>query len=37
MKRIVFTGGGSAGQVTPKIALFTRLKIMGYDIKYIVS
>ena len=37
MKRIVFTGGGSAGHVTPNIALFPRLKSMGYDIHYIGS
>lgn len=37
MKRIVFTGGGSAGHVTPNIALFPKLKSMGYDIQYIGS
>lgn len=37
MKRIVFTGGGTAGHVTPNIALFPRLKEMGYDIHYIGS
>ena len=37
MKRIVFTGGGAAGQVTPNIALFPKLKSMGYDIHYIGS
>lgn len=37
MKRIVFTGGGSAGHVTPNIALFPKLKSMGYDIHYIGS
>ena len=37
MKRIVFTGGGSAGHVTPNIALFPRLRNMGYDIHYIGS
>ncbi len=36
MKRIVF-GGGSAGHVTPNIALFPKLKSMGYDIHYIGS
>lgn len=37
MKRIVFTGGGSAGHVTPNIALFPKLKSSGYDIHYIGS
>jgi len=37
MKRIVFTGGGSAGHVTPNIALFPKLKSKGYDIHYIGS
>lgn len=37
MKRIVFTGGGTAGHVTPNIALFPKLKELGYDIHYIGS
>jgi UDP-N-acetylglucosamine--N-acetylmuramyl-(pentapeptide) pyrophosphoryl-undecaprenol N-acetylglucosamine transferase len=37
MKRIVFTGGGTAGHVTPNIALFPTLRKMGYDIHYIGS
>ncbi len=37
MKRIVFTGGGTAGHVTPNIALIARLKEMDYDIHYIGS
>jgi UDP-N-acetylglucosamine--N-acetylmuramyl-(pentapeptide) pyrophosphoryl-undecaprenol N-acetylglucosamine transferase len=37
MKRIVFTGGGTAGHVTPNIALFPLLKKKGYDIHYIGS
>lgn len=37
MKRIVFTGGGTAGHVTPNIALFPRLKELNYDIHYIGS
>lgn len=37
MKRIVLTGGGTAGHVTPNIALLPRLKEMGYDIHYIGS
>ena len=35
MKRIVLTGGGTAGHVTPNIALIPKLKEMGYDIHYI--
>jgi len=35
MKRIVMTGGGTAGHVTPNIALIPRLKVLGYDIHYI--
>ena len=34
-KRIVFTGGGSAGHVTPNMALFPRLLSEGYEIHYI--
>lgn len=37
MKRIVLTGGGTAGHVTPNIALLPRLKELGYDIHYIGS
>ncbi|MGN0335284.1 MAG: undecaprenyldiphospho-muramoylpentapeptide beta-N-acetylglucosaminyltransferase [Lachnospiraceae bacterium] len=37
MKRIVLTGGGTAGHVTPNIALMPRLKELGYDIQYIGS
>lgn len=37
MKRIVLTGGGTAGHVTPNIALMPRLKECGYDILYIGS
>ena len=37
MKRIVFTGGGTAGHVTPNIALFPKLRELGYDIHYIGS
>ncbi|MBQ8662584.1 MAG: undecaprenyldiphospho-muramoylpentapeptide beta-N-acetylglucosaminyltransferase [Eubacterium sp.] len=37
MKKIVMTGGGTAGHVTPNIALFPRLKEIGYDIHYIGS
>lgn len=35
MKRIVLTGGGSAGHVTPNLALIPELKKQGYDIHYI--
>ncbi|QNO15590.1 undecaprenyldiphospho-muramoylpentapeptide beta-N-acetylglucosaminyltransferase [Alkalicella caledoniensis] len=37
MKKIVLTGGGSAGHVTPNIALIPRLKELGYEIHYIGS
>lgn len=37
MKRIVLTGGGTAGHVTPNIALLPRLRELGYDVHYIGS
>lgn len=37
MKRIILTGGGTAGHVTPNIALIPRLREEGYDIHYIGS
>ena len=37
MKRIILTGGGTAGHVTPNIALLPRLQELGYDIHYIGS
>ena len=37
MKKIVLTGGGTAGHVTPNIALLPRLKELGYEIHYIGS
>lgn len=37
MKKIVLTGGGTAGHVTPNIALIPELKRQGYDIHYIGS
>ena len=35
MKKILLTGGGTAGHVTPNIAMIPRLKEMGYEISYI--
>ncbi len=37
MKKIILTGGGTAGHVTPNIALLPRLQAAGYDISYIGS
>ena len=37
MKHIVLTGGGTAGHVTPNIAMIPRLKELGYKISYIGS
>lgn len=37
MKRIILTGGGTAGHVTPNIALLPKLQEMGFDIHYIGS
>ena len=37
MKKIVLTGGGTAGHVTPNIALLPALRQEGYDIHYIGS
>ena len=37
MKHIVLTGGGTAGHVTPNIALIPRLQELGYQISYIGS
>lgn len=37
MKRIILTGGGTAGHVTPNIALLPRLKELQYDVHYIGS
>ncbi len=36
-KKIVLTGGGTAGHVTPNIALFPSLKRAGYEFSYIGS
>ena len=35
MKKIVLTGGGTLGHVTPHLALIPRLKEKGYEIHYI--
>lgn len=37
MKKIVMTGGGTAGHVTPNIALMPTLQNAGYEISYIGS
>lgn len=37
MKKIVLTGGGTAGHVTPNIALLPELKARGYEVHYIGS
>ncbi len=34
-KTIILTGGGSAGHVTPNLALLPRLKVLGFNIHYI--
>lgn len=34
-KRVVLTGGGSAGHVTPNLALVDRLRARGYNITYL--
>ena len=34
MKRILLTGGGTAGHVTPNLALIPHLKEKGYEISY---
>lgn len=37
MKRIVLTGGGTAGHVTPNIALLPKFQELGYQVDYIGS
>lgn len=37
MKKIILTGGGTAGHVTPNIALLPKLKEAGYEVSYIGS
>jgi len=37
MKKIILTGGGTAGHVTPNLALIPALKAQGYEVHYIGS
>lgn len=37
LKKILLTGGGTAGHVTPNIALLPRLRELGYEISYMGS
>ena len=37
MKKIILTGGGTAGHVTPNIALLPALRAAGYEVEYIGS
>lgn len=37
MKKIILTGGGTAGHVTPNLALIPSLQELGYEIRYIGS
>ena len=37
MKKIVLTGGGTAGHVTPNIALLPHLQNAGFEVFYIGS
>ena len=37
MKKIILTGGGTAGHVTPNLALLPRLKELGFEVNYIGS
>ncbi len=37
MKKIILTGGGTAGHVTPNLALIPSLRERGYEIRYIGS
>ena len=37
MKKIILTGGGTAGHVTPNLALIPSLKDRGFEIRYIGS
>ena len=35
MKKIVLTGGGTAGHVTPNLALLPSLQERGYEIRFL--
>ena len=37
MKKVALTGGGTAGHITPNLALIPELKKRGFDIIYIGS
>mgnify|MGYP001482710125 CR=1 FL=1 len=37
MKKIVLTGGGTAGHVTPNIALVPKLKESGFEIYWYIQ
>ena len=37
MKKIILTGGGTAGHVTPNLAMIPSLRDLGYEIHYIGS
>ena len=37
MAKVLLTGGGTAGHVTPNIALLPSLKERGYEVAYIGS
>ncbi len=37
MKKIILTGGGTAGHVTPNLALLPELKKLGFEVEYIGS
>ena len=35
MKKVLLTGGGTAGHVTPNLALVPKLKEAGFSISYV--